>query len=52
MAEIECPHCGSSVDVEEPGKVRSGHSASSGEPREWVMRELGDEVHRCDDDVA
>jgi hypothetical protein len=49
MAVIECPHCGASVDVEKPRKVRSGHSHSSGEAREWVMREVGIEVHRCND---
>jgi hypothetical protein len=44
MAVIECPCCGAGVDVEEPRKVRSGHSSSGGEPREWVMREAGGEV--------
>jgi hypothetical protein len=51
VAVIECPHCGADVDVDVPGKVRSGHSASSGEPRAWVMREGGGEVHRCFDDL-
>lgn len=52
MAVIECPHCGASVQTEEPATVRSGHSASSGKPREWIMREAGDEIHRCHDMVA
>jgi hypothetical protein len=47
MAVIECPHCGASVDVDEPAAVRAGHNASSGEPREWVMREDGEELHAC-----
>jgi hypothetical protein len=34
MAVIEC---------------RSGHSASSGKPREWLMRGPHDEVHRGGD---
>jgi hypothetical protein len=49
MAVIECPHCGAPVHAEEPATVRSGHSDSSGRRREWVMREAGDEIHRCPD---
>jgi hypothetical protein len=49
MAVIECPHCGTPVRVNEPGTVRCGHTASSGEPREWVMHEGRDVVHRCPD---
>jgi hypothetical protein len=52
MAVIECPHCGAPVQAEEPLTVRSGHSASSGKPREWIMREHGDEIHRCSDAAA
>ena len=47
MAVIECPHCGAPVHVDEPATVRSGHSAASGKPRQWVMRERGNEIHRC-----
>jgi hypothetical protein len=49
MAVIECPHCGTQVHVDEPTTVRVGHSASSGKPREWVMQERGEPVHRCPD---
>ncbi|MDQ1434657.1 MAG: hypothetical protein QOF59_1473 [Actinomycetota bacterium] len=49
MAVIECPHCGAPVHVDEPSTVRSGHSASAGEPRDWIMREGPDEIHRCPD---
>jgi hypothetical protein len=47
MIVIECPHCASPVLVERPASVRFGHSESSGRPREWVLREGGDEIHRC-----
>ena len=47
MAVIECPHCGAHVQVYAPDIVRAGHNASSGEPRWWVMREGGAEIHRC-----
>ena len=50
MAVLECPHCGAPVDAEKPSAVRSGHSASSGHDREWVMREGGEEIHRCSDE--
>jgi hypothetical protein len=49
MAVIECPHCGAPVHVDNEAKVRTGHSDASGRPREWVIREAGDEVHRCPD---
>jgi hypothetical protein len=52
MAVIECPHCGASVHIDDQSKVRSGHSAASGQPREWVMRAAGDEVHRCPEAAA
>jgi hypothetical protein len=52
MAVIECPHCGASVQAEDPATVRSGHSHSSGAAREWIMREAGDEIHRCSDMAA
>jgi len=47
MAALECPHCGTPVQVGDESKVRVGHNASSTTGREWVMREDGDEVHRC-----
>jgi hypothetical protein len=49
MAVIECPHCGTPVEVGDKSKVRAGHNASSTREREWVMRESGNEVHRCPD---
>ncbi|MDQ1385073.1 MAG: hypothetical protein QOG65_2452 [Actinomycetota bacterium] len=49
MAVIECPHCGAQVPVEDGASVRSGHSAQSGGPCEWVMREGEEERHRCPD---
>jgi hypothetical protein len=52
MAVIECPHCGAPVHVDDESMVRSGHSDASGEQRAWVMREAGDEVHRCPDIAA
>jgi hypothetical protein len=51
MTVIECGHCGASVSVGDPTAIRSGHNVSSGKPREWVMFERGDEVHRCTDSV-
>lgn len=50
MAAIECPHCGATVDVTDGRAVRNGHVASSEMPREWVMYERGNEVHRCPDE--
>jgi hypothetical protein len=47
MAVIECPHCGAPVDAQDPAQVRSGHSATSGRPRQWIMREGSDEIHHC-----
>jgi hypothetical protein len=47
MAVIECQHCGQKVETDEPSKVRTGHTASSGMPRQWVMYEGGEELHRC-----
>ncbi|MDQ1448096.1 MAG: hypothetical protein QOC79_1067 [Actinomycetota bacterium] len=47
MAAIECPHCGSSVEVTDESAIRKGHAASSDKPREWVIYERGNEVHRC-----
>ena len=49
MAVIESPHCGAPVHAEEPSAARSGHSAASGHDRQWVIREGGDEIHRCTD---
>ena len=47
MAVIECQHCGQPVRTIEPSNVRTGHVASSGMPRQWVMYEGGEELHRC-----
>jgi hypothetical protein len=47
MAVIKCQHCGQSVMSIEPANVRTGHVSSSGMPREWVMYEGGEELHRC-----
>jgi hypothetical protein len=51
MIVIQCPHCGAPVLVEKPGSVRVGHSASSGRPREWVLHDGGDEIHRCPEET-
>jgi len=47
MAVVRCQHCGDSVKVIEPLNVRAGHDSSSGLPREWVIYEGGEELHRC-----
>jgi hypothetical protein len=52
MGVVECPHCGVRVLVSEPETVRAGHNVASGEPRWWVIRAGGDEVHRCSEQSA
>jgi hypothetical protein len=47
VAVIACQHCGQPVNAIEPANVRTGHVSSSGMPREWVMYEGGEELHRC-----
>ena len=47
MAVIRCQYCGQSVKAIEPLNGRMGHVASSGMPREWVIHEGGEELHRC-----
>ena len=49
MAVIRCQHCGESVQVIEPLNVRTGHASSSEIPREWVIFEGGEQLHRCVD---
>ena len=49
MAAIECPHCGTRIDVSDDAIMRHGHQQSSEHGREWILIEDGVAVHRCDE---
>jgi hypothetical protein len=48
MTVIECPHCGTRVELQDDTIVRNGHNQSTQRPREWLILEDGVTVHRCD----
>ena len=43
---IRCPQCGAHFEADDDAVERSLRS-KSGQPREWVLRIEGTEVHRC-----